>query len=284
MNNINKFFTLGLAAAMSVSFAACSDDNKNDEPQNPDVEESTTPSTENVFTDGLPANVDGATFTTNEKGQLTKISEGNTTVTFEYGTFNPASRAHNYTVLMKERDSQYPDEGSDIYMELNNQGFVSYAYQVYLDGEDDAAEWWFEYNTDGQLTRLKRTEGGDDFKITYTNGDITKVVKDEKDGDHSEATIHYTNTEFTSAVANKGCIMLFDDAFWIDMDEMEIAYYAGLLGKATKNLPMGVTETGKEGSSTYTDEETFHWIFNTNNLPTKFWAGEYDFDAITFAW
>lgn len=78
--------------------------------------------------------------------------------------------------------------------------------------------------------------------------------------------------------------MLFDNAFDVDMDEMEIAYYAGLLGKATKNLPMGSTYTGKEGGSTYTDEETYHWVFNADNLPIKFLAGDYEFDAITFAW
>lgn len=264
---------------MSLSLASCSDDD--DDPKSP--ENNGEPTTENVFTQGLPAKVDGATFTTNAKGQLTKIVDGNNVVTFDYGHFTP-SRAHNFTVLMKERDTNYPDEGSDIYMEINRQGFVSYAYQVYLDGEDEADEWWFEYNNDGQLTRLKRSEGGDDFKISYTNGDITKVTQDEEDGDHREYTITYTNAENKNVVANKGCLMLFDSFFQVDMDEMGLAYFAGMLGKATKNLPMGYTESGKEGGNPYSYSETYHWVFNATSLPTKFWSGDYDYDAVTFAW
>lgn len=275
-----KFFALGLFSLIGLSLASCSDD---DDPKGP--ENVGEPTTENVFTEGLPSNVDGATFTTNEKGQLTKIVDGTSNITFEYGTFTP-SRAHNFTVLMRERDSEYPNDGSDIYMEINKQGFVSYAYQVYLDDEDedDADEWWFEYNNDGQLTRLKRSEGGDDFKITYTNGDITKVTQDEEDGDHREYIINYTNTEYKNLVVNKGCVMLFDDFFQVDMDEMGIAYFAGLLGKATKNLPMGYTENSKEGGSSYTYEEAYHWNFNANNFPTKFWRGDDEYDAVTFSW
>lgn len=277
MKNSYKFFAVGLVSLMGVSFVSCSDD---DDPKGPEVEG---PSIENVFTEGLPSAVDGATFTTNEKGQLTKIVDGTSSITFEYGTFTPSRATNNFSVLMKERDSSYPDEGSDIYMKINKQGFVSYAYQVYLDG-DEADEWWFEYNKDGQLTRLKRTESGDDFKIIYTNGDITKVTHDEKDGDHREYTIKYTNTEYKNVVANKGSLMLFDDFFEVDMDEMGEAYFAGLLGKATKNLPMGYSETGKEGSSSYTYNETYHWVFNADNLPVKFWKGDYENEATTFSW
>lgn len=225
----------------------------------------------------------GATFTTNNKGQLTKIVDGSTNITFEYGSFTP-TRARNFTVLMKERDSDYPNEGSDIYMEINKQGFVSYAYQVYLGADNDTDEWWFEYNNDGQLTHFKRSESGEDFKITYTNGDITKVNLTEDDGDYREYTIAYTNTQYKTAVANKGCVMLFDDFFQIDMDEMGVVYFAGLLGKATKNLPMGYSEKGIEGENPYTYSEVYNWVFNANNFPTKFWSGDSEYKAVTFSW
>lgn len=39
--------------------------------------------------------------------------------------------------------------------------------------------------------------------------------------------------------------MLFDPTLGIDMDEMEYAYYAGLLGKATKSLPSSNEEDGE---------------------------------------
>ncbi len=281
MRNSYKFFALGLIPLMGLSLISCSD---NDEPK---VDEVKAPTTENVFPDGLPSNVDGANFTTNEKGQLTKIVDGYSTVTFEYGSFTP-TRAHNFTVLMKNRNSESPYYGSDIYLELNKQGFVSYAYQVYLDEDLDDDEWWFEYNNDGRLTRLKRTESGDDFKITYTNEDITKVVQDDERGCHDEWTFSYTNEEYKNVVPNKGCLMLYDDFFCVDMDEMGSAYFAGLLGKPTKNLPMGYVVNGSEEGFTYTRERTYHWVFNGNDLPTKFWTSNDDYnteaEALTFAW
>lgn len=287
MNKFFKFLALGLVPVMAISFTACSDDDSPNDPTTPgNGGSSSEPTVENVFTEGLPASVEGATFTTNDKGQVTKIVDGSTTVSFEYGSFDPAkpSKAHNFTVLMKEREAGYPDEGSDIYMELNKQGFVTYAYQVYLDGDDDPEEWWFEYNADGQLTRLKRTEGGDEYKATYTNGDITSVSYDEEDGDHSDFTFTYTNATFATPIANKGCIMLFDQEFEIDMDEMGVAYYAGLLGKATKNLPLGYKETAKQGSSTYTYTEEFTWTLNAAGLPTSFQYGDSPYDTVTFSW
>lgn len=273
-----KFAPVALLATMTFSLASCSDDD--DEPTTPDtpITETTEPSVGNVFPNGLPSNVNGATFTTNAKGQVTKISSGTESVTFEYGKFTPsrATSTRTFTVLMKYQDTQYPEDGCDFYMEINKQGFVSYAHQVPVVAQEETDEWWFEYNADGQLSRMKRTEGGDDYTISYTNGDITKVVQVDEDKDRDEYTIQYTNNEHKTAVANKGAVMLFDYSFCIDMDEMEIAYFAGLLGKATKNLPM---------SNTYNGEvEAYHWELNANNLPTKFWTGDNTYDVITFAW
>ncbi len=266
---------IGLVPVMGALLTSCDDD---------DDVKSSEPSIDNVFTDGLPESVGGAKFTTNAKGQVTKIVNESRNYSLEYGSFTP-SRAHNFTVLMKVRSIENPDRGSDVYMELNGQGFVTYAYQVDLKGEDEADEWWFEYNNDGQLSRLKRTEGGDDFKISYDKGDITKVYQDEEDGDHREYTFSYTNSENKTVVANKGCIMEFDDMYRVDMDEMGVVYYAGMLGKPAKNLPMGYVRKGIEGKEEYTDDPVvFHWEFNADKLPVKFWDDDNTGEAVTFTW
>lgn len=280
MNKLIKLTSLGFVAVALV-MNSCSDDN--DEPEN---KPATGPSVDNVFTAGLPASVDGATFTTNGKGQVTKIVDGSEVVTFEYGKF---SRATEYDAKMTVTDNDYPEDGCEFYMQLNAQGFVTYALQVYndpTDGEngDGTDTWEFQYNADGQLTSMKRSESSDSYSISYANGNITKVIQSEGDGDRSEYNFSYTNDEFKSSVDNKGNIMLFDSSFHVDMDEMEVAYYAGLLGKSTKNLPMGYTMTGKEGGSSYDDSEVYHWEFNSNNLPTKFWEGDYEYDATSFSW
>lgn len=276
MNKFLKFMPVALMATVAMTFTACSDDDDDDNGGN-----NGTPTVDNVMPEGLPSAIGNATFTTNAKGQVTSIvtrdEYGTETITFEYGQFTPSRASHNYTVLMTDEDAKY-------YMEVNAQGFVTFAHQVYNDVEDGTDDWWFEYSKDGQLTSLRRTESGDKFKITYTNGDITKVVQDEEDGDHRESTIKYTNDTYKTAVANKGGIMFFDEFFNVDMDEMGVAYFAGLLGKPTKNLPMGYEETGKEGSSTYTDTETYNWEFNADNLPIKFWQANEPYEVLTFAW
>lgn len=285
MNKYVKSISLAVILSAGFAFTACSDDDG-------DELEVTTGApvanpVENVLPDGLPAKVGAATFTVNESGQLTKVVDRNKTMTFEYGTFAP-SRANNYTVLMKYRNSQYPEDDYDIYMQFNMQGYVSHAHQVYLDEDEGVDDWDFEYNADGQLTRLKRTESDDDFRITYVNGDITAVAQTDESGDTDDYTFIYTNDEHASAVANKGCVMEFDEFFDVDMDEMGWAYYAGFLGKSTKNLPMGYTRVSKRTNEstgkveTETSTKVYHWTFNADQLPTEF--RRYVGETLTFSW
>lgn len=277
MNKFFKFAAFALVVpALTFSLSSCKDDDDDDAPAT-----GTSP-IEKVFSEGLPAEAGDLTFTTNDKGQVVKITDDDRDYIFEYGEFSRAT-TYNVKMSLREEDPGEPNGvwGYDIYMKLNKQGFVEKALQVYLNPEDDDDIWEFEYNNAGQLTRLKRTEGGDDFKITYAGGDITKVTQDEEDGEHSEWTFNYTNSEYKTAVANKGNLMQFDDFFRVDMDEMGIVYYAGLLGKSTANLPMGYVYTDSD-KETYTT--VFHWEFNSRMLPVKFWEdGDEDY-AITFKW
>lgn len=273
MKPVFKFLSAGTIIA-AFGLSSCS--NNEDEPKNNQSEE---PSINNVFSQGLPAEVDGYTFTTNGKGQVTSIKEDNSVVaTFEYGKF---TRATTYDVLMKISNGY---SNSDIYIQTNNQGFASHALQVYHDEEEADDTWDFEYNSDGQLTRLKRSEGGDDFKITYSNGDLIKVVQDDEDGYHYETAFKYTDEKNPSVIANKGNIMLFDELFYVDMDEMGIAYFAGLLGKSTKNLPIGNVDPDDAS-----DTRSYKWALNTNGLPTELqivetWDGHEYISTYEFSW
>lgn len=277
MNKILKFWVLGLVPALALGFASCSDDDSDgQDTPNPPAGGS---NVEVVFPNGLPASVDGAAITTNADGQVTSIKEGTEEYAFQYGTFTP-SKAINYTVLMTYKDTQYPQDNYQVYMQLNKQGFVDYALQVYSDGDQD--EWWFGYNSDGQLNYLKRTEGGDVYNVTYTNGDITSVSMTDEDGDKGTTTISYTDAKHTAPVANKGGIMLFDYTFNIDIDKMAKAYYAGLLGKATKNLPMGYSEKWAGDTEAYVCN--FVWTLNSDNLPTEVQEEDDDYSGFTFTW
>ena len=280
MKHLFRFASYGCLVA-SMALVACSDDN--DTPDNPGGSNTpSVPSVDNVFTEAAPATIDGYQFTTNDKGQVTNIKDQWEDITIEYGTFTFTRAEEKF-----QAKATFKYEGeveSVVYLQFNNQGFISYALQDYVDA-DDTDTWKFGYNNAGQMTSLQRSEGGDDFTMTYTDGDLTKVVWKDEDGDTDVITISYTNDTHKTPVANKANVMLFDETFDIDMDEMSILYYAGLLGKATKNLPMKLVASWSDGDeSTY----TFFWEFDSNNLPTKFWSqyndNDYKDSEVDFSW
>ncbi|MCH5175154.1 MAG: DUF4595 domain-containing protein [Prevotellaceae bacterium] len=284
-----------LMAAMCVNFCSCSendddkdkhgigngDDNGKD---NPDVGNgSLVVNPSNVFTGLMPKSVMGATFTYNSDGQVVEVvTEDGERLSFTYGS-GLVSRAIN-----PERTIKVVGEWFILNMEVGDNGFVRYCEEVYIDDEDDYEidTWEFGYNSDGQLNYMKRSEGGNEVtNITYQNGNITKVkMRSEEDGEGSDYTVGYTSASYPTMIENKGCLMLFDETFGIDMDEMWYVYYAGLLGKPTKNLPAFLTETYSDSpSDTYI--ETFTWQFNSDGYPTKMVANsDWGWDDYYFRW
>lgn len=246
MKKLIKYPILALAA-ITMAFVSCCD-----EPDTP-----MPPNVKTVFPNGVPTSVNGAKITTNNKGLVTKIAYFNEDITIEYGTF---SRDMNFNVKATVK-SLYGKEV--FFMQTNKQGFATYALHIdsyYPDEEnDDETNWFkFEYNSDGQLTRVQCSETGDDYTITYTDGDITKVVN------HWEELI----ISYTDGKPNKGCVMDFNEFFGIDLGNyMGILYYAGLIGKASNNLPTGIDIC--YGSNFYRSY-SYLWKFNSDNLPTEF--------------
>ena len=126
--------------------------------------------------------------------------------------------------------------------------------------------WNFEYNSDGQLIKAVQSKDGvkTSSTIAYNDGDAVETVtmseKDGKETDHYR--IYYTSKKVTLPIENRGCIMSFDVALGLDLDHLHAAYYAGMLGKATKHLP--IYNMDKDN-----DKTTFDWILNGNGFPTK---------------
>lgn len=173
-------------------------------------------------------------------------------------------------------------------MKLGSNGFVTTCTQVDMNSKDKEIETWkFKYNSDGQLSEMFRSEGENEVTtITYKDGNIVavKMVSDEA-GEGFDAKISYTSETHKEGIDNKGCIMLFDNTFGIDMDEMEYAYFAGILGKATKKLPLKLTEVEIEDGKEYTDIYDFEWTLNEKGLPSKLEAKEEGYtNTFEFKW
>lgn len=195
-----------------------------------------------------------------EKGRVTDMTTADGTVVYFMYRDEPIPGGANV-----EMDVDVPDVHTvAIRMYQDENGYVTRCEARTMTFEGvERDTWWFGYNADGQLNYMKRTEGGNEETfITYSNGDITHVrqTSDDADEGHWEQDILYTSGAVSTPVRNKGNIMLFDDAFGIDLDEMEYAYYAGFLGKATRHLPMG----RNNGTADYYD-----WSFNSEGYPTS---------------
>ena len=242
-----------IGIASSLSFVACSDD---DGGNGPEVGGGTAnPST--VFTSGVPKTVGGMNITTNADGLVSKITDGNAVVTFDYAQ----SRADNQAdVVMNVKNMDGDDHICYIY--LNSDGYAGYVKELctYEDGSY-WNEYRLDYNADKQISKIRvsNDEGSDALNYEYSGGNITKMTG-SLDGD-SFAIISYGS----SPIANKGGLMWFD-LYGIEMDESIVfIYYAGMLGKATASLPQRC-EIYDGGS---TDVQTCNWTVGTDGLPTK---------------
>lgn len=277
MKKFSKLLWIALMA-FSMTLASCSD---SDHEPTPDVPDGS--SIAEIFHMGVPASVGDAAIEVNDKGQVTKIIVNETEeIIFEYGDF---SRASKYNAVMRFRGQDYSDN-YDIYLQLNKQGFVSFASLVYTESGEEDGRWEFEYDADGHIIHTKSQwydgEYDQESQIKYINGDISEYqVLDAREYEYY--TVRYTNSAFKQIVPNKGGIMLYEDFFDIDLDEIELAYYAGLLGKGTKNLPMAIHDS-EDVDDEYDWE--FGWEFNADQLPVKFYddLGHPDEVNIVFRW
>lgn len=247
-----KFFAAALAFAVCAGFASCSDDddNKGNEPT-PPTGENGTANPGQVFTQGMPASVNGSKITRDAQGRVTEILGTQSKVNF---TYLDDARANDFNVVMTVKEL-YDNDVETFNIQLNKQGYASYAQETSSDSRE-VDEWKFTYTSDGYLQTMYRSEGRETTTLTWVNGNLVKVnTADGEDGTNSTATIAYGDQE------NKGAIMMFDDCFDIDMDEFAMAYYAGLLGKATAMLPISCTEQDME-------VDIFTWTLDANGYPT----------------
>lgn len=265
-----KYLTLFpvITLCITIVFFACSeDDNKDKDTINNGIIDPTT-----VFTGKRVRSIDGSLMVYDQNGLLTQISNTEEAVTFNYMTDTQSADPH---VRMTITYPQYPQDGSlYIDMVIGKNGYVKSAIETY-EKNSDIDTWTFNYNNEGYLSYMKRSEGGNEVtNITYENGNIVKVTMiSETDDSPLNAHISYD----PMPIENKGCIMLFDTTFGIDMDEMKYAYWGGLLGKATRNLPTSFNDS---------DEiRTFAWELSDEGYPLsmKYKEGEYS-RQYTFNW
>ena len=264
-----------LATAVTFSFTACDDD---DDPE---------PGTEN--------NDGGSTGTTTppvaDAGILfpvTSISDGST---FTYVDGRMVGGVTSYDVPftitsnpLSIKEEAYYENGEferTIYsnIRVNSAGYVTYANVKYEDAEyneEYGLEAWsasgsvtITYDGEGHLTNAKSSladnEGNenDEISITWKDGDMMNVVEryawsDDEEGNGGET--HSASFTYGQNRPNSG----------VFMKEVEFCenylWYAGLLGKPSKNIPTSIVEQNKydENSEGYTTTYAIDVEYNDN--------------------
>ena len=263
--------TLGCSALIS-----CGNDNKTIEPDKPTTPTEVNPL--NVFTGGVPLSYGEYNILKNVKGQVSAIqaNNGDEKITFEYME-STSNNANTPNVVMTLESK---DEKLVLNLFLNKEGFVKHCDETeYHRGDLSRKETWdFTYNNNGQLLTMFRSEGNERTTIKYEAGNIVSTTEKAVNGTRNKThKVYYTSQSVPSPIVNKGCIMLFDTTLGIDMDEMQYAYFAGLLGKATTHLPVRLVDNKGE-------EESFAWHLNASGYPTSMVRSHAPNWTNTFTW
>lgn len=285
-----------LSAALCLGFTACSDDDENENGEGGGSTVTVVKPSE-VFKGGLPKSAAGMSISQNKEGLVISIiGEDGEKVVFEYFFAETKADATKDRAKITVTD----DEGdvTELNLQLNSNGYVEYCNSIDHAGTSDASEftWEMKYDADGHLIEMRRSEGGGELtKITYKDGDAVKTstsymgggdmngdgVLDGNDEWEDGAIIDYTTGEIATPIDNKGCLMMFDELLDVDMDEMIYAYYGGMLGKATKHLPLAM----RDADDTSVELSNYKWTLNSDGYPTQLLIkDEGDEEKYTFTW
>ena len=292
-----------LSATLCLGFTACSSDNENDNSGN-DENTTTLVNPSKVFKGGIPKLAAGMSISQNKEGLVTSIStEDGKKAVFEYF---PAVTKTDITInRAKITVTDEDGDVTDLNLQLNSDGYVAFCKSIDHAGTPDADEftWEMKYDTDGHLIEMRRSESdGELTKIIYKDGDVVATSTqsfldyggEDLNGDGKitnediwpDTEIYYTTDENTTPIENKGCLMMFDELLDVDMDEMIYAYYGGMLGTATKHLPLRKHAPYSFGSDGFKfSDYDFKWTLNSNGYPTEMVTKDHwDEDKYTFTW
>ena len=228
-----------------------------------------------VFTNGMPKEVDSMTIQTDDRGLVTGIKTKDETGSFKYNNTKTRDIVIPNVFMKVERNGD-----TTVYiMFLGKNGFVRGCMKEQKENTKEDT-WYFTYNDNDQLTNITHSADINKiFTLTYKDGNISEIetktiLSPATTKQKDTCKVAYTSTASPTPIVNKGNIMLFNTTFGIDMGAIKYAYYAGLLGKATKNLPVQLID--KNGN-----KNNFTWTVNSNGFPTAMTSGSHQYK---FGW
>ena len=193
-----------------------------------------------------------------EKVQILDDNEWNATQMLEYSD-------GQILVTAYEGDNPY----AQMFVTIGENGFASKVTAT-ADGKTYTTD--YTYDSDGHLIRFADTYNGETTTqiLTWFEGDLVSVSSTSPNGETSSSQIYY-KSETQEPIANTSSMLpLNSDITGVDGDHIDPTFFIGVLGFATKHLPIARTSTETYSSgSTYTQSSKFTWTLDDNNRPIK---------------
>lgn len=244
------FALLTLLSALCLGFSSCGSDDDSNTPADP------TTGTKQLAKFQVTASGESEIYTMTLLDNATykngKVASATFTMVDEDGT-----HSSKYTIDSSESGQlditcQSGSSSSTFRGTLNSNGFLTSVLNCAS----------YEYNSDGQLTKITDETLDCTYEFTYSNGDLTKIV-----ANNQYETDITTFTYDGSAVANKGNLPLH--AMYMESLSQPLIIY-GYLGNASKHLPSTI------------DGAKITWSFDNQGYPTS--AKDAEGAGATFAW
>lgn len=261
LSNYVWLFAIALSAAFTMT--ACSE--KNDGPTVDDEKGKVVITPANVFVNGEPKSIGSYEIKKNSKGQVVFISskEEKEDISFVYENNALDSKGKPNIVMTVNDDG----DQTQYKLFLNQNGFVKRCDEVEhkKNNTSKTKVWNFDYNSDGQLTTAIQSEGGNKitFTIIYKDGNAveTSTMSQKEGKEIKHYKIFYTSEKVTSPIYNKGCLTAYYEGLNLGLGDLDWAYYAGVLGKASKHLPIYNVDINENTT-------TFDWTISGNGFPS----------------
>ena len=255
---MNKIYAFMLSALMAIALVSCGSNDETDTPQPAPV------GPKRAFTK-VPKSIAGSEFKTDASGRLVGFSGGSETYayTLDYNTKANKGKNEPDVVITQTEDGVI---GTITKVFLNEKGYVKHAEMQQYDKDKKPYppySYDLTYNADDHIQTVIETDKNRKSitTISYKDGDIVGCT--DKIGTETRTYVtHYTSKEVTTPIVNKGGLMLYD-LFGVDIDELEIAYFAGMMGKPTRHLPLGYSLNGKK-------QNTVTWKLDKEGYPIQY--------------
>ncbi|MBD5357639.1 MAG: DUF4595 domain-containing protein [Bacteroides sp.] len=211
------------------------------------------------------------TFGYNDEGKLNKITDDYSTVAIDYSDIANGKLKLTYT-------ANY-NEVSTFDITVNELGLATSAIET--DDEGDITKWEFYYS-DGKLSKITNTSDGDTeyVDLSWQDGLITSYVETESyDPDIETVTFEY------SGITNTGKLMLLDEIYGIDLDELQYIALAGYMGEVPRELPIKATmKYESPGERDEIETSTINWETDAEGYPVKLTASDEPSWSTEFVW